>query len=146
MYTSLLVGLAIAVGAPTKEKDKKEPAGIVGEWVGEKAMAGGKELPIPDGGVGFTFTDDGKVIIREGMREKSDTGTYKTDPKKDPAEIDLMPPAEKKDPPVYGIYKIDGDTMTLAFTRGKPGGGRPAKFESAEGSDVIVITLKRAKK
>ena len=144
MYSSLLVGLAVSVAAPMK--DKKDAPSIVGEWVGEKAVAGGKDLPVPEGGVGFTFTEDGKLQVREGKREKPDGGTYKVDPKKDPAEIDLMPPADKKEPPVHGIYKLDGDTLTLAFSRGNPAAGRPTKFESPEGSDVVVITLKRAKK
>ena len=150
MYASLLVGLAVSLGAPQKDKDppKKEAASIVGEWVGEKAVAAGKELPVPEGGVGFTFAEDGKVQIREGRRDKPDSGTYKVDAKKDPAEIDLIPPPDKKEPMVLGIYKIDGDTLTLAFAKGPGagGGGRPTKFESPEGSEVIVITMKRAKK
>jgi len=146
MYSSLLIGLAIAVGAPAKEapKDKDKP-GIVGTWVGEKAVAGGKDLPVPDGGISFTFTEDGKVMIKEGKREKPDSGTYKLDPKKDPAEIDLTPPPDKKDDKtILGIYKVDGDTLTLCF--GKESAERPTKFESPEGSKFIVITLKRAKK
>ncbi|HEX3152581.1 MAG TPA: TIGR03067 domain-containing protein [Gemmataceae bacterium] len=146
MNCSLLLGLALAVGAPAvKDKEPAKPS-IVGMWEGEKAVAGGKELPVPPGGISFTFEEDGKLHIREGKRDKMDTGSYKLDPKKDPAEIDLMPPADKKEPIVSGIYKIDGDTMTLAFSRGAPGGARPTKFESPEGSEVIVMTLKRVKK
>jgi len=133
--------MALAVGAPAKDA----PA-IVGEWAGEKAVAGGKERPVPKGGISFTFTADGKLIIREGEREKADTGTYKADPKKDPAELDIIPPEDKKEPTVQGIYKVDGDTLTLCFGRGKVGAARPSKFEAPEGSDVIVITLKRVKK
>jgi uncharacterized protein (TIGR03067 family) len=143
MYSSLLLGLALTVGAPGKDAPK-EKAGIVGTWNGEKAVAGGKELPVPEGGVSFTFTEDGKVTVKEGKRDKPDAGTYKLDPKKDPAEIDLTPPPEKKEKVVLGIYKLDGDTLTLCF--GKDGGERPTKFESPEGSSVVVITLKRAKK
>ena len=150
MFASLLVGLAVTVGA----QDKKDPpakdppakgAPIVGTWVGEKAVAGGKEQPVPPGGISFTFGPDGKLTVTEGKQNKPDSGTYKTDPKKDPAEIEIIPPAEKKEPTVQGIYKVDGDTLLLAFSRGK-GGNRPTKFESPEGSDVIVITLKRDKK
>jgi uncharacterized protein (TIGR03067 family) len=145
MYSSLLVGLALAVGAPGKDPTGKDPPSIVGEWVGEKAVAGGKEQPVPAGGITFTFTADGKMTVKEGSRDKSDTGTYKTDAKKEPAEIDIIPPEDKKEPTVLGIYKLDGETLTLCFGRGKEG-SRPTKFESAEGSQTIVITLKRAKK
>jgi uncharacterized protein (TIGR03067 family) len=146
MCSSLLIGLALAVGAPAKDSPAKDGPGIVGEWVGEKAVAGGKELPVPKGGIAFTFTADGKLTVREGEREKADTGTYKADPKKDPAELDIVPPADKKEPTVQGIYKVDGDTLTLCFARGKAGAARPTKFEAPEGSDVIMITLKRVKK
>ena len=68
------------------------------------------------------------------------------DPKKDPAEIDIIPPTDKKEPTVLGIYKVDGDNLTVCFRRGKTDSGRPTKFESPEGSEVLVITLKRVKK
>src|SRR5262245_34346883 len=96
MYSSLLLGLAVAVGAPGKDAPKEKPS-IGGAWNGEKAVAGSEDLPVPEGGVWFTFTEDGKVMVTEGKREKPDTGTYKLDPKKDPAEIDLTPPPEKKE-------------------------------------------------
>jgi uncharacterized protein (TIGR03067 family) len=145
MLASLLVGLTMSVGAPGKDSSAKDPPSLVGEWVGEKAVAGGKEKPVPEGGITFTFTADGKLSVKEGKPDKNDTGTYKTDPKKAPAEIDIIPPEDKKEPTVLGIYKLDGDTLTLCFGRGKEG-SRPTKFESPEGSQTIVITLKRAKK
>jgi len=145
MYPSLLVSLALAVGAPGKDPAPKDGPSIVGEWVGEKAVAGGKEQPVPDGGITFIFTADGKLTVKEGKRDKNDTGTYKADSKKEPAEIDIIPPEDKKEPTVLGIYKVDGDMLMLCFGRGKAG-SRPTTFESPEGAQTIVITLKRAKK
>ena len=58
MSQSLLIGLALAVGAPLKDAPAKDPPSIIGEWVGEKAVAGGKERPVPEGGITFTFTAD----------------------------------------------------------------------------------------
>jgi uncharacterized protein (TIGR03067 family) len=146
MLVNPLIGLFLTIGAPgAKDPPSKNPP-IVGEWVGEKAVAGGKEQPVPAGGIHFTFMADGKLVVKEGAKEKSDTGTYKTDPKKDPAEIDIISPEEKKEPTVQGIFKVDGDTLTLCFGRGKAGPARPTKFEAPEGSDAIVITLKRVKK
>jgi uncharacterized protein (TIGR03067 family) len=146
MSTTLLVGLALAVGAPGLKDEPKKEASIVGEWVGVKATAGGKDRPVPAGGISFTFTADGKFIVKEGKKEKPDEGTYKLDAKKDPAEIDIMPPAEReKQGKIEGIYKLDGDELQLCFGRG-PGAERPKKFESPEGSAVMLMTLKRAKK
>jgi uncharacterized protein (TIGR03067 family) len=147
MHATLLVSLAVAVGAPgVKEVPKKEPS-LVGEWVGEKATAGGKDRPVPAGGIKFTFTADGKFTVHEGKREKPDEGTYKADTKKDPAEIDIFPPAEKAGRgTVRGIFKVEGDTLTLCFAGGKDDAQRPTKFESPADSNVMLMTLKRAKK
>jgi uncharacterized protein (TIGR03067 family) len=145
MYASVLVGLAVSVGAPAVKDPPKKEATIVGEWAGEKAVAAGMNLPIPEGGITFTFDADGTLTVREGNKGKPDTGSYKVDPKKDPAEIDLTPPADKKEAVLQGIYKLDGNTLTLCFRRGAPGAGRPKNFDFPAGSDVIVMTLKRAK-
>jgi len=145
MYQSILVGLAVAVAAPAPKEAPKKEATIVGEWVGEKAVSGGKEMPVPPGGVSFGFNADGTLTIAEGGRGNAKTGSYKIDPKKNPPEIDLIPPADKKDETILGIYKLDGDTLTLCFQKGGPG-GRPTKFESPEGERTVVITMKRVKK
>lgn len=145
MYSSIFLGLTVAVAAPAAKDPPKKEATIVGQWVGEKAVAGGKELPVPDGGIVFTFAADGVLSVTEQGPGKPDTGSYKVDPKKNPPEIDLIPPSTKKEPVMQGIYKLDGDTLTLCFRHGPPGTERPNEFESPAGSDVIVMTLKRKK-
>jgi uncharacterized protein (TIGR03067 family) len=142
--TSLVVVLALVAEAPNKkEPPAKEPPAIVGEWVGETAVSGGKPKPAQDGGITFTFTADGKLLVREGNRDKPEEGTYKADPKKSPAEIDLVPQHNGNAPTLQGIYKIDGDTLTFCFALGAE---RPKEFASPAGSQVMLITCKRAKK
>lgn len=140
MYASLLVGLALIAGEPVKKDDAK--ATIVGSWIGESAIRGGKETPVPEGGVTLTFTEDGKASFKEGNKKGRDDATYKTDAKKDPAQIDILPP--KDEPSLVGIYKIDGDTLTLCFSGGKDA-VRPTKFESAEGSRTMLMVFNRKK-
>lgn len=145
MSTALVLALALVAGAPNKkDPPAKEPPSIVGEWVGETAVSGGKpKPPAPDGGITFTFTADGKLLVREGKRDKPEEGTYKADPKKSPAEIDLVPQTAGNGPTLQGIYKIDGDTLTFCFALGAE---RPTEFASPVGSQVMLITCKRAKK
>jgi uncharacterized protein (TIGR03067 family) len=144
---AVLLGLALTLGAPaTKDAPKKDPPTIVGEWVGEKAITGGKEKPVPDGGISFNFTDDGKLVVKEGTRGDAasyKTGSYKIDAKKNPAEIDIIPPPDKKEPTIQGIFKIEGDTLTICIGHDT---ARPTKFESAEGAKTMLMILKRAKK
>jgi uncharacterized protein (TIGR03067 family) len=145
--SAVLIGLALTLGAPaTKDTPKKDVPTIVGEWVGEKAITGGKEKPVPEGGIDFTFTEDGKLMVREGTRNdaaSNKTGSYKIDSKKTPAEIDIIPPADKKEATIQGIYKIEGDTLTLCISHDAD---RPTKFESPAGAKTMVMVLKRAKK
>src|SRR5688572_13877191 len=113
MHSALIIGLAITVGAPgAKDPPKKEPT-IVGEWIGEKATRGGQEKPVPAGGISFTFTADGKLTVKEGAREPKEGATYKLDAKKNPAEIDIIPPAGKDEPTILGIFKIEDDKLTI---------------------------------
>jgi uncharacterized protein (TIGR03067 family) len=140
---ALLIGLVIALGAPApKEAPEKEPASLLGEWVGESGLKGGKpDKPPP--GTTITFAADGKVILKEGRAGKAEEATYKADPKKDPPEIDLFPPVTEKESPLLGIYKIEGDTLTICLAKD---GERPKTFASPAGSKVMLITCKRAKK
>ena len=144
MHSTLLIGLALSVGAPAvKEAPKKEAPSIVGEWIVEKAIAGGVEGPVSDCGFfSVTFTADGMLKIKVGTREKPAAGTYKLDTKKTPFEIDLIAP---KGGSKLGIYKIDVDTLTICHSAEK-GEERPTKFESPEGSKIILMVHKREKK
>ena len=143
MNAAALLGVVLAVGAPgDKDAPKKDAPSVVGEWDGEKAVRGGMERPIPDGGVKVTFTADGKMIFKEGNKD-AEEGTYKVDAKKNPPEIDLSPP--KEDGTLLGIYKLDGDTLTICLSD-KNSTDRPTKFESPEGTNLMLVTLKRVKK
>ncbi|HVK08309.1 MAG TPA: TIGR03067 domain-containing protein [Gemmataceae bacterium] len=143
MFTTLI--LAIAVGAPgPKAEAKKDPPTVVGKWVPETGNVGGKpDTPPP--GTTFEFTADGTFLMLTEGNARPEASSYTTDAKKDPAEIDVAGPGPggKKGPAILGIYKVDGDTLTLAMSKD---GTRPTKFESPAGSRVMLMTLKRAKK
>jgi uncharacterized protein (TIGR03067 family) len=141
--TPMLVALVFIAGAPNKkDPPAKDPPSIVGEWIGESGTLGGKPKN-PDPGTTITFAADGKLILKEGKRDKPEEGTYKADAKKSPAEIDLVPQLGDKGPTLQGIYKVEGDSLILCFTLG---GERPKEFASPAGSDIMLITCKRAKK
>lgn len=137
--TTLLIGLALAVGAPAKkDRAPKEPS-LIGEWFVESMLFGGKPWKSQPGGT-FQFMADGKMVIKGKDGEK--TGTYRTDTKKNPAEVDLD--VIGPDWILPGIFKIDGDTLIICHVFGEEQ-PRPKKFESPVGSFNMVITLKRTK-
>jgi uncharacterized protein (TIGR03067 family) len=145
MYTSMLLGLAVTVGAPAvKDPPKKDPS-IVGTWAGEKAVSGGQEKPVPKGGIEFIFGADGTFTVREGTRGPKGGATYKIDTKKKPAEIDIIPPTGKDEPTVPGIFKIEGDTLTMCIARDGKDSQRPKAFESPEGAQTMLMIFKRVK-
>jgi uncharacterized protein (TIGR03067 family) len=139
MLASLLVGLAAAVGAPGSKDPKPDPPKVEGEWVAESYVRGGKEEGALKGRV-FRFADGRVEIV--GLREEL---TYATDPKPDPAHIDLTTVGRPKEETIRGIYKRDGDTLVICFPK-TGAGDRPAKFESPAGSDIVLLALKRDKK
>lgn len=141
--TPLLLGLALTLSAPgPKDSPKKDPP-HVGSWSLETVTLGGQALPLPDSEKKtITFTADGKVI-RETAGKTEDGGTITVDLKKTPHEIDVVEAAQKGQTG-KGIFKVEGDTITICMTIGD--GERPTKFESPAGSQNILFTMKRVKK
>jgi len=148
MTSSLLIGLALTVGAPIpKDKPKPEPK-LEGDWVVESfepQEGGPKEKSIT-----FTFTAD-RVLIHDGMGKKPEEAGYTADLKKKPATIDIRPnraggPAPGAgavaQPVVLGIIEIDGDTMRLCFVKK---GERPTEFKGDAENGILLITFKRVK-
>lgn len=138
----LLLGLALAIAAPApKDPPKKEAPSLVGVWSGESGTRGGKP-DHPPAGTTIEFTADGKVLIKEGTDREPEGGTYRAVRTKTPAEIDITPPGKGNDPMILGIFKIEGDTLTMCFALG---GDRPKDFVSPAGSEAMLITCKRVK-
>jgi uncharacterized protein (TIGR03067 family) len=137
--TPILV-LALTVGAPgAKDPPKKDGPTLVGLWAAESAIKNGRPDNNPTDAT-LEFTADGKVTLKEKGRDI--TGTYTTDPKKAPADLDLNLSAGGMSVTMPGIFKIEKDTLTICLT---PTGDRPTKFESVEGSNHMLLTLKRTK-
>ena len=139
--TETFLVVALALGAPAL-KDKPPPApSLEGEWKVESRL---------DHGISSTdqnrwiFSDGGVAVIRDPSGESvrshleytlSDRGKVK--------EIDFLEgQGDGRSNARQGIYKIEGDTLTLSFTCDKS--PRPTSFDpSTEG---YVLVLKRVKK
>jgi len=140
--THLLVGLALIVAAPAPKDPPKAPAEaehpLVGEWILDSHISSGKRLPDP--GDTFILTKDRWVIVNKGARTES---LLAVDTKKDPRHIDVWVPTQGEENRARGIFKLEGDTLTVCYTLGPD---RPIRFESPPKSGLALITLKRVKK
>ena len=136
----LVLGLALSLGAPAlKDKAPKDPP-LVGRWAvsalainGQDGLKGNEDLE-------YEFTRDGTwVIYRRGRVMDANKRTYTTDAKADPPAVDLTERAGGADP---AIYRVEGDTLTLAI--GRQGGRRPTTFEDQQATSM-KLTMKRVK-
>ena len=143
MQATLYLVVVLALGAPaSKENVKKNPPSIEGEWLAESMIDNGRPRPIRDGEISFTFTKDKDYIVGDnGM--KCEASPFRVDIKKTPHEIDLDIACGFI---LRGIFKIEGDTLTLCTANPLGGVARPTEFESAERSGRRLFVFKRAKK
>jgi uncharacterized protein (TIGR03067 family) len=141
MNATLMLGIALLVGAPIKEADKKEELSVVGDWVAESATMAGMEEPKRDKTMLFTFTKEGKLIVNE--RGRDEAGGYTIDTKKKPMEMDLIPPEKVKDQNLLAIFKLEKDTLTICASRE---GKRPTDFTSTAENKQMLVVLKKVKK
>ena len=142
----VLMGLGLLTAAPgTKdEKDKDDLKKFDGAWVFTSWDHAGEALPAEARETAKWTIKGGKYTFEfGGMTEE---GTIKLDPAKKPATIDLaITDGQDKGKSQVGIYKIDGDTITVCLAR--PGANdRPTEFKSTEENGFILVTVKRAKK
>ena len=142
----LLVALPAALAAPAKDgKDTKDDLKkFAGDWTVSSWRQFGQDVDKDQLDTARWAVKGDKYTFEMGGN--TEEGTLKLDPAKKTPTIDLhiTDGADKgKDQP--GIYKLDGDTLTICFA--KPGAkDRPTDFTSTEGNEQILVVMKRKKK
>jgi uncharacterized protein (TIGR03067 family) len=139
--TPALLGLVLAIAAPLpKESPRPAPADnpLMGEWVVESHIASGKPIPIRDKPERVMITKD---LWKVGKELKTESNLW-LDPTKDPPQIDVWVPTQGEEARVRGIYKLDGDILTVCYTLGAD---RPTKFDSPVKSGIWLMTLKKSR-
>jgi uncharacterized protein (TIGR03067 family) len=119
-------------------------AALEGNWIATKAETNGAASP---GVVGhrLSFTGD-RFEIRSKDDKEVYAGTVRTGPNAKPAAIDFAHTLGALNGKTWqGIYKLDGDTLTICDNAADLTKSRPAAFEAGRGSGHVLITFARAK-
>lgn len=128
-------------GAADQGDDARtELRALQGTWKAVALEAAGTPLP-KDGLPPFTMViaADGKSIGR--VPDEEFRFTITVDPKKSPKTMDnLHESGAQKGKMQYGIYKLDGDKLTVCMTpRGAAASDRPKDFTSKDSANVVFV-------
>jgi uncharacterized protein (TIGR03067 family) len=143
----LAVGLVILATADGTGQDKKEVK-LDGTYIIVGLEFGGEKIPAefiekaPE--AERTIKIEGnKLIASKGG--KDDAATFKTDTTKTPHHIDITSKKGDKEEVGYGIFKLDGDTLTIVANDGAKADDRPKEFKTEKNSKSILMVLKKKK-
>jgi uncharacterized protein (TIGR03067 family) len=150
MRTTLIMGTALIVlmGADTPSPKPTDAEKIQGTWVLREWYTSGQETDRDDvrSGKLTLFIGDGYYHrlrqIGGGAVLGESSGRFVLRPDKSLKEIDLTSYPDGRTRATFpGIYKLEGDTLTIASL--PPGVGRPTRFVTEKGDDVTVQVYER---
>src|SRR5262249_8055535 len=130
--------------APRPKADKDDLVKFDGAWVFTSWEHYGRSLDEDSRqSARWSVKADKYKFEIDGIEEE---GTVKLDPSQKVPTIDLtITEGNDKGKEQLGIYKIDGDTITMCFAR--PGvKERPTDFTSTMDNNNILVTIKKQKK
>ena len=137
---------ALAADAPAAAKEggaKGDLDKLQGTWLIVSMEMGGKKAP-EDEVKGYTFVvKDDKATLSDG-KGLTQEAVLKLDPGKDPKEIDMAVDEGGKNEVHKGIYKLEGDTLTLC--KSHPPDERPGAFATKEGEKWPALVVFKKKK
>lgn len=140
---SIVIALALAIVAQDAQQDllAKDAAQHEGYWVVDSFHYDGQDAPADVvKSITRQVTGDHVTWKRDGKPFSGSTLTL--DIKPTPKTITIVPEGgQARDKPVKGIYKFDGDKLTLCMA--EPGADAPKEFKAAKGSRFTLITLHR---
>jgi uncharacterized protein (TIGR03067 family) len=142
LITALTAALLVAADPCPEPEDagKQDLKKLQGNWAIASVQSEGKPDRKEKEAPGVTMVVKGdQLTIKEPKREE--TVTFVLDAKKKPREITLKVKGEKGIP---GIYKIEGETFTICFSKGGTD-PRPKQFTTKPGSTHTLIVFKRKK-
>lgn len=144
VFIFAIVVSSVTLAAPRPKADKDDLAKFDGAWVFSSWLQYGRSLDDESReSAKWSVKGDKYTFEIDGAREE---GTIKLDPTKKIGTIDLaITEGNDRGKEQFGIYKIDGETITFCFARAGVK-ERPTDFTSTADNNNILVTIKRSKK
>jgi uncharacterized protein (TIGR03067 family) len=141
------LGLALGADAPREDEAAKDLKQFQGTWTLVAVEVNGKKIDaeaMKKAGHEITLiVKDEKVTLK--LRRGDMAGTLKLNPSKKPKAYDSRATdPEGQTHEAVGIYKIEGDTLTVCYVAA--GNDRPSEFKADAGSGAVVQVFKRDRK
>jgi uncharacterized protein (TIGR03067 family) len=136
--------LALTLAAPGLKEKTARPV-LEGEWQAEARTYDGRPAPYDPPTVRYVFGPGGEwVMYLEGKPIDEEKRSFEMIKDARPAGINLTIGAGAGGPTFRGIYKLEGDTLTICMRHGAE--ERPTEFKSEEGSRAYLYVFRRVKK
>jgi uncharacterized protein (TIGR03067 family) len=138
-----VIVLLMAAGTPA-QNTKEELDKLQGEWTMVSLEENGRK-------VSDKLVKQYKLTIKENQWIVSLSGgqgrkmTFKIDPSKDPKTMDLTIRVQDRETISRGIYKLEGDTLTVRRTTETGDVERPQEFSTTPEEGLLAV-WKRASK
>ena len=143
-----MLTLALVPGAALAQDDaaKKEQEKLQGNWQLVSIQERGKTRNEAEAGkIRLTVKADKFVLAKEGEESPREM-TIKLDPAKKPKAIDLVRTrSDGTTRTALGIYKLEGDTLTICISEGKEDALRPTEFTAPEEVRQSLATFRKVK-
>ena len=137
--TSLVLTVLALVPLSNPAEVKTE---LEGTWAVKSLLFRGAESKdARDRKAEWVFKGDKTMVRFEGKDDSEGWQTFRLDSTKDPKEIDLQGPGGT----AKGIYRVEGDTLTICLPLPFVTKERPTKFESDRTGKFCLLTRTRKK-
>ncbi len=148
MRNFVLPCLAVLLSAcPSPAEEKKTDQELIqGDWAVVKAEQEGKDPVEFEKGLAPFVTYKGNKYTFKGVGLMTEAGEFKLDPKAKIPTLDYtITDGDHKGKKQLGIYKLEGDTLTICLAQ-EGADKRPASFKtSAKAAEYVMFVLKRKK-
>jgi uncharacterized protein (TIGR03067 family) len=139
---AIAVATAFAAPLPFPKPNGTDLTRLQGEWVCVLDMYEGRSLKVGD----VRAAVHGKRIVFSANGKVTSTWTFTLDPGKALKEMDLREVVE--DPlaasqSLQAVYRVDGDTLAIAFAVKGKGHGRPSGLEGRKRGEGLMAFKRR---